>query len=195
MADPGDRGHLDGVVKPSVPAPAQPVDRALAGGHLDRRGAVLGDEAVRAGETGHVAYVADDSRSHDRANPNRPVRLVPAAWTAAASFLRVPGICVSIPRRSSTNSAASSQRAASTARRQLSAAGEGCWPTRPAVHDCPNYEDVRSWTLPPKSAPCLSCLARWICCRCLPGAAELFTPTAFAVNVDACGITRGEGDH
>jgi hypothetical protein len=30
VADLGDRGHLDGVVESPVPAPAQPVDRALA---------------------------------------------------------------------------------------------------------------------------------------------------------------------
>jgi hypothetical protein len=36
VADLGDRGHVDGVVEPPVPAPAQPVDLARAGGHLCR---------------------------------------------------------------------------------------------------------------------------------------------------------------
>jgi hypothetical protein len=35
VADLGDRGPADGVVEPPVPAPAQPVDLALAGEHLD----------------------------------------------------------------------------------------------------------------------------------------------------------------
>src|SRR5580693_4942711 len=47
--------------------------------------------------------------------PNSPVRLVPAARTAAAAFVRVSRIRVPAPRGSSVSSAASSQRAASTA--------------------------------------------------------------------------------
>ena len=47
--------------------------------------------------------------------PNSPVRLVPAAATAAASFLRVSRIRASTPRRSSMKSAASSRRATATA--------------------------------------------------------------------------------
>jgi hypothetical protein len=47
--------------------------------------------------------------------PNSPVRLVPAAWTATASFVRVSRSRASMRRRSSRNAAASSQRAAATA--------------------------------------------------------------------------------
>ena len=47
--------------------------------------------------------------------PNNPVRLVPAAATAAASFFLVSRIRASMRRRSSSKSAASSQRATSTA--------------------------------------------------------------------------------
>ena len=69
VADLGDRGHVDGVVQPAVSAPAQPVDLAAAGGHLDRRGAVVRGEVVPAGEPGHVLDVADDGRGDDRADP------------------------------------------------------------------------------------------------------------------------------
>ncbi len=48
--------------------------------------------------------------------PNSPVRLVPAARTAAASFFLVSRIAASTPRRSSVNFAASSQRAAAAGR-------------------------------------------------------------------------------
>ena len=47
--------------------------------------------------------------------PNSPVRLVPAARTAAAAFFLVSRIRVSTARRSSVSSVASSQRAVSTA--------------------------------------------------------------------------------
>jgi hypothetical protein len=47
--------------------------------------------------------------------PNRPVRLVPLAFTAVSSFFLVSRSRASIPRRSSTRAAASSQRAAATA--------------------------------------------------------------------------------
>src|SRR5262249_28233203 len=52
VADLGDRGHVDGVVEPSVAAPVQPPDLAAAAGHLDRGGAVVGGEVVPAGGTG-----------------------------------------------------------------------------------------------------------------------------------------------
>ena len=58
VADLGDRGHVDGVVEAPVPAPGQPVDLAVAGGHLDRCGAVIGGEVVPAREAGHVADVS-----------------------------------------------------------------------------------------------------------------------------------------
>jgi hypothetical protein len=44
VADLGDRGHVDGVVQAAVPAQRQPVNLPVAGGHLDRRGAVIGRE-------------------------------------------------------------------------------------------------------------------------------------------------------
>jgi hypothetical protein len=72
VADLGDRGHVDGVVEAAVPAPAQPVDLARAGGHLDRRGAVVGREAVPAGKAGHVADVADDGGGHDGPDSEQP---------------------------------------------------------------------------------------------------------------------------
>ena len=70
---------------------------------------------VAAGEAGHIAGVADDGGGDDGPAPNSPVRLVPVAWTAAASFFLVSRIRASMPRRSSRNAAASSQRAAATA--------------------------------------------------------------------------------
>jgi hypothetical protein len=61
--------------------------------------------------------------------PNSPVRLVPAARTAAAAFLRVSRIRVPAPRRSSVSSAASSQRAASAAPAGvLEARTRAAWP-------------------------------------------------------------------
>jgi hypothetical protein len=65
-------GHVDGVIEPTVPALAQPVDLALAGGHLDRRGAVAGGEVVPAGKAGYVAGVADHDGGDDRADPEQP---------------------------------------------------------------------------------------------------------------------------
>ena len=57
------------VVQPPVPAQRQPVHLPVAGGHLDRRGAVVGGEPVPAGEPGHVADVADHGGGDDRADP------------------------------------------------------------------------------------------------------------------------------
>src|SRR5262249_11409199 len=72
VVDLGDRGHVDGVAVPPVPAPAQPVDLPRARGHLDRRGAVTGGEVIPSGEAGHVADVADDGGGDDRADPEQP---------------------------------------------------------------------------------------------------------------------------
>jgi hypothetical protein len=69
VVDLGDRGHVNGVVEPAVPAPAQPAGLAGAGGHLDRGGPVAGGEVVPAVEAGHIADVADDSGGDDRAHP------------------------------------------------------------------------------------------------------------------------------
>ena len=54
------------------PRQAQPVDLARAGGHLDRRGAVISGEVVPATEAGHVADVADDGGSDDGADAEQP---------------------------------------------------------------------------------------------------------------------------
>jgi hypothetical protein len=78
VVDLGDRGHVEGVVEPPVPAPAQPVDFARAGGHLDRRGPVIGGEVVPAGKPGHVADVADDGGGDDRADPEQPGQAGPS---------------------------------------------------------------------------------------------------------------------
>src|SRR5882757_4765609 len=51
---------------------------ALAGGHLDRRGPVIGGEVVPAGKAGHVADVADDSGGDDRAHPEKPGQARPS---------------------------------------------------------------------------------------------------------------------
>jgi hypothetical protein len=62
---------VDGVVDPAVPAPAESVDLAVAGGHLDRRGAVAGGEVVPAGEAGDVTGLADDGGGDHRADPEQ----------------------------------------------------------------------------------------------------------------------------
>ena len=90
VADLGDRGHVDGVVEPPVPAPAQPVDLARAGGHLDRRGPVVGGEVVPAAEAGHVADVADDGGGDDRADPEQPGQARPGRLDGAGELL--PGL-------------------------------------------------------------------------------------------------------
>jgi hypothetical protein len=42
LADLSDRGHVDRVVQAPIAAPGQPVDLPVAGGHLNRGGAVVG---------------------------------------------------------------------------------------------------------------------------------------------------------
>src|SRR5207247_3736985 len=59
VADLADRGHMDDVVQLPVPAPGQPVDRPVAGGDLDRGGAVVGGEPVAVREAADVAHVAE----------------------------------------------------------------------------------------------------------------------------------------
>src|SRR5213076_3375572 len=66
VADLADRGHMDDVVQLPVPAPGQPVDRPVAGGDLDRGGAVVGGEPVAVREAADVAHVAEHRASHDR---------------------------------------------------------------------------------------------------------------------------------
>jgi len=68
VGDLGDRGHVDRVIEAPVAAHGQAVDLAAAGGHLDRRGAVVGGEGVLGGEPGGVGDVADDGGGDDRAD-------------------------------------------------------------------------------------------------------------------------------
>jgi hypothetical protein len=70
---------------------------------------------IPAGEAANLADVADDRAAMTGPTPKISVRLVPAAWTAVVSFFLVWCIAASMPRRSSVNAAASSQRAAATA--------------------------------------------------------------------------------
>jgi hypothetical protein len=70
--------------------PAQPVDLARAGGHLDRRGPVAGGEVVPAGETGHVADVADDGGGDDRADTEQPGQAGAGRLHGSGGFL--PGL-------------------------------------------------------------------------------------------------------
>jgi hypothetical protein len=72
LADLGDRRHVHGVIEAAVAAPGQPVDLSVAGGHLDRRGAVIGSEVIPAGEPRRVAGLADDDGCHDRAHAEDP---------------------------------------------------------------------------------------------------------------------------
>ena len=70
---------------------------------------------VPAREAGHVADLADHRGRNDGPAPKTSVRVVPDARTAAVSFFFASRIWASTRRRSARNSAASSQRAASTA--------------------------------------------------------------------------------
>ncbi len=73
------------MVDAAVPAQAEPVELPVAGGYVDRRGAVVGGEAVPGDEPGHLADVADDGGRDDGPTPKIPVRVVPLARTATAS--------------------------------------------------------------------------------------------------------------
>ena len=115
VADLGDRHHVDGVIEPPVPAPAQPVDLALARGHLDRRGPVVGGEVARPGNRDTSRTSPMTVAATTGPTPNSPVRLVPAAATTTASFFLASRSWASMRRRSSRKAAASSHRAAATA--------------------------------------------------------------------------------
>src|SRR5262249_3024736 len=70
--------------------------------------------------------------------PKIPVRLVPEARTAAASFLLAARSCASRRRMSSTNSAASSQRALTTASAGLTCSRMwAAWPAEVALRTPP----------------------------------------------------------
>jgi hypothetical protein len=68
VADLGDGGHVDGEVAAAVAAPGQPEDDALAGGDLDRAGAVVGGEPVSGGKAGDVGDLAEYGGGDDRAD-------------------------------------------------------------------------------------------------------------------------------
>jgi hypothetical protein len=108
VADLGDRGHVDGVVDPPVPAPLQPVNLALA--EDTSIGAVPFQAAKR--ETSRTSPIT--AAAITGPTPNNPVRLVPAARTATVSLFLVSRSWPSIRRRSSMKAAASSQRAVAT---------------------------------------------------------------------------------
>jgi hypothetical protein len=97
VADLADGGHVDGVVEPPVSAPLQPVDLALAGGHLDRGDAVASGEVIAAGEPGDVAAGAEDLGDGG-----------PGRGDHCGEFGLVSRIWASMRRRSSVNAAASS---------------------------------------------------------------------------------------
>jgi len=63
---------VDGVAGPPVPAPREPVDLPVAGGHLDRRGAVAGGEVISVSEAGHLADLADRRGRDDGADAEQP---------------------------------------------------------------------------------------------------------------------------
>jgi hypothetical protein len=69
VGDLGDRGHVDHVVETPVAAHGQPAGLfAVAGGGLDRRGAVIRRERVGGGDPRYVGDVADDGGGDDRAD-------------------------------------------------------------------------------------------------------------------------------
>jgi hypothetical protein len=70
----------------------QPVDLSVAGGHLDRGGAVVGGEMAAAGEPGHAGDVADDGAGDHRADTENLGERGARCLTAAASFVAPLGI-------------------------------------------------------------------------------------------------------
>ena len=68
VADLGDRHHVQGVVDPPVPGPGQPVADLLAGGGVDRGGAVIAGKSVLGGEPGHVTNLSQNPPSDHRAD-------------------------------------------------------------------------------------------------------------------------------
>ena len=115
VPDLGDCGHGDGVVETPVPAPGQPVDLAVPGGHLDRRRAVIGGETIPARKAETPAAQPITVAAMTGPTPKISVVVVPDVLTATASFFLVSRIWASRRRRSSRNSPASSQRAWATA--------------------------------------------------------------------------------
>ena len=76
---------------PAVAAPAQPVDPAAAGCHLDGRGAVVGGEAATVLEPGGSRASPMMTAAVTRPAPNR---LVPLARTAVPGFFFASRSCV-----------------------------------------------------------------------------------------------------
>jgi hypothetical protein len=62
------RGHVDGVVQLTVPAPREAVGLATSRRHLDGGGAVEGGEAIPAGEAGDIAGDAHHRGGHHGAD-------------------------------------------------------------------------------------------------------------------------------
>src|SRR5207247_10915688 len=60
VADLGDGHHVQGVVDPPVPGPGQAVADLVAGGDVDRGGAVIAGEGVLGGEPCHVADLGEN---------------------------------------------------------------------------------------------------------------------------------------
>jgi hypothetical protein len=115
VADLGDRGHVDGVVDPPVPAPREPVHLPVPRRHLDRGGPVVSGEAIAVPERDTSSTSPSTIPAMTGPTPNTSVSVVPEAFTAAASFFFTWPSWASMRRRSSRKSAASSQRATMTA--------------------------------------------------------------------------------
>jgi hypothetical protein len=68
VADLDDHHHVQRVVDPLVPRPRQPVPDLLAGGSIDRGGAVVAGEGVLGGEPRHVTGLGQDPPGDHRAD-------------------------------------------------------------------------------------------------------------------------------
>jgi hypothetical protein len=86
VPDLADRGHMDRVVEAPVAAQRQPACLLAAGGHLHRRGAVAHGEVIRSGNRNTWRTSPATVPAITGPTPKMPVRLVPEAFTAAASF-------------------------------------------------------------------------------------------------------------
>jgi len=72
VPDPGDRGHVDGVVDAPAAAQRQPADLPVPGGRPGRGGAVTGGEVIASGEAGHAGHVTGDGAGDHRASAEDP---------------------------------------------------------------------------------------------------------------------------
>jgi hypothetical protein len=62
---------VQGVVDPPVSCPGEPVPDLVAGGHVDRRGAVIAGEGVLGGEPADVAGLGQDPPGDHRPDPEQ----------------------------------------------------------------------------------------------------------------------------